>query len=293
MSFNNKNLIITLLSLCTFQTYAAQCTTETISKNNLNNFILQTQQNKAGIPKSVEMSIESPDGYIRALAQSHFSQCGELISSSVKEVKISTGPKSVFTATNDIQLNKKEFGWSIQLNANGVATDNNSRKTTQIYRQTLEGQFLLNDKGVISHAVNRAVIAATRPGDKDINTVSKIDYTFNSSGLLTSAASKGTLAIDNNTTEYSYDDNNRLLKTQSPSTIVEYSYDNEGRELSLSKTQTYFTIEKNLTTCEEWNSHGECTRANMDITITPVSRTGKQYVEKHKAVLTTKYEYWN
>jgi hypothetical protein len=74
--------------------------------------------------------------------------------------------------------------------------------------------------------------------------VSKIDYTFNSSGLLTSAASKGTLAIDNNTTEYSYDDNNRLLKTQSPSTIVEYSYDNEGRELSLSKTQTYFTIEK-------------------------------------------------
>jgi len=119
MSFNNKNLIITLLSLCTFQTYAAQCTAETISKNNLNNFILQTQQNKAGIPKSVEMSIESPDGYIRALAQSHFSQCGELISSSVKEVKISTGPKSVFTATNDIQLNKKEFGWSIQLNANG------------------------------------------------------------------------------------------------------------------------------------------------------------------------------
>ncbi|WP_340672791.1 hypothetical protein [Enterobacter roggenkampii] len=107
------------------------------------------------------------------------------------------------------------------------------------------------------------------------------------------APSKGSLAIDNYTTVYSYDDNDRLIKTESPSTIEEYTYDNEGRDLSLSKTQTYFTIEKNLTTCEEWNSHGECTRANMDTTIVPADRTGKQYVEKHKAVMTTKYEYWN
>ena len=97
----------------------------------------------------------------------------------------------------------------------------------------------------------------------------------------------------NNTIVYSYDGNHRLIKTQSPSTIEEYGYDNEGRELTLSKTQTYFTIEKNLTTCEEWNSHGECTRAIMDITITPTYRTGKQYVDKHNAVMTAKYEYWN
>jgi hypothetical protein len=65
-----------------------------------------------------------------------------------------------------------------------------------------------------------------------------------------------------------------LIKTQSPSAIEEYAYDNEGRDLSLSKTQTYFTIEKNLTTCEAWNSHGECTRANMDIMIVPVRSDG-------------------
>jgi hypothetical protein len=92
--------------------------------------------------------------------------------------------------------------------------------------------------------VNRSIIAATKPGDKDKTTVGAIDYVFNSSGLLARVVSKGSLAIDNYTTVYSYDDNDRLIKTESPSTIEEYTYDNEGRDLSLSKTQTYFTIEK-------------------------------------------------
>jgi hypothetical protein len=211
----------------------------------------------------------------------------------MEEVKTSIGQKTAFTATSEVQLNKTEIGWRIQLNSNGIIADKNSKKTTQVYRQTLKGVYQLNDKGIISHAVSRSIIAATKPEDKDKTAMSTIDYTFNSSGLLASAASKGSMVIDNNTVVYSYDVNHRLIKTQSPSTIEEYGYDNEGRELTLSKTQTYFTIEKNLVTCEEWNSHGECTRANMDITITPTDRTGKQYVDKHNAVMTAKYEYWN
>jgi hypothetical protein len=293
MSFNNKNLFITLLSLCTFQTYAAQCTAEILAKNKLNNYILVSQQTRTGIPKSVSITNDSPDGYLRTSVQNNFSQCGELIGGRMEEVKTSIGQKTVFTATSEVQLNKTEFGWRIQLNSNGVIADKNSQKTTQVYRQTLEGVYLLNDKGIISHAVSRSIIAATKPEDKDKTAMSTIDYTFNSSGLLASAASKGSMAIDNNTVVYSYDVNHRLIKTQSPSTIEEYGYDNEGRELTLSKTQTYFTIEKNLATCEEWNSHGECTRANMDITITPTDRTGKQYVDKHNAVMTAKYEYWD
>ena len=293
MSFNNKKLLITLLSLCTFQTYAAQCTAETFAKNKLNNFILLSEPTRTEIPKSVSITIDSPDGYLRTSVQSNFSQCGELIGGRMKEVKTSTGQKAVFTATSEIQLNKTEFGWRIQVDSNGVIADKNSQKTTQAYRQTLEGMYLLNNKGIISRAVNRSVIAATKPEDKDKTVVATIDYAFNSSGLLASAASKGSMAIDNNTIVYSYDGTHRLIKTQSPSTIEEYGYDNEGRELTLSKTQTYFTIEKNLTTCEEWNSHGECTHANIDITITPTDRTGKQYVDKHNAVMTAKYEYWN
>ncbi|VXC97970.1 conserved exported hypothetical protein [Enterobacterales bacterium 8AC] len=293
MSFNNKNLFITLLSLCTFQTYAAQCTAETFAKNKLNNFILLSQQTRTEIPKSVSITIDSPDGYLRTSVQSNFSQCGELIGGRMKEVKTSTGQKTVFTATSEVQLNKTEFGWRIQVDSNGAIADKNSQKSTQVYRQTLEGMYQLNDKGIISHAVNRSIIAATKAGDKDKTTVGTIDYVFNSSGLLAKAVNKGSLTIDNNTTVYSYDGNDRLIKTQSPSTIEEYAYDNEGRELSLSKAQTYFTIEKNLTTCEEWNSHGECTRANMDIMIVPADRTDKQYVDKHKAVMTAKYEYWN
>lgn len=293
MSFNNKNLFITLLSLCTFQTYAAQCTAETLAKNKVNNFILTNQQTTTGIPKSVSITTNSPDGYLRASVQSNFSQCGELTGGRMEEVKTSIGQKTVFTATSQVQLNKTEFGWRIQLNSNGVIADKNSQKTTQAYRQTLEGGYQLNDKGIISRAVSRSIIAATKPEDKDKTAMSTIDYTFNSSGLLASAASKGSMAIDNNTVVYSYDVNHRLIKTQSPSTIEEYGYDNEGRELTLSKTQTYFTIEKNLATCEEWNSHGECTRANIDITTIPTDRTGKQYVDKHTAVMTAKYEYWN
>lgn len=244
MSFNNKNLFITLLSLCTFQTYAAQCTLETLAKNKLNNFILLGQQARAETPKSVSVTIDSPDGYLRTSLQSNFSQCGELISSHMKEVKASTGQNGVFTAISDIQLNKTEFGWRIQVDSNGVIADKNSQKTTQIYRQTFEGMYQLNSKEIISRAINRSVFEVTKPGDKDKTAVGTIDYTFNSSGLLASAVSKGSMAIDNNTIVYSYDDNYRLIKTQSPSTIEEYGYDNKGRELTLSKTQTYFTIEK-------------------------------------------------
>ena len=293
MSFNNKYLFITILSLCTFQTYAAQCTAETFAKNKLNNFILLNQQTRTEIPKSVSITVDSPDGYLRTSFQSSFSQCGELIGGRMKEVKTSTGQKTVFTTTSEMQLNKTEFGWRIQLDSNGVIADKNSRKITQVYRQTIEGIYQLNDKGIINRAVSRSVIAATKPEEKDKTAVGTIDYAFNSSGLLASAASKGNMAIDNNTIIYSYDGNHRLIKTQSPSTIEEYGYDSKGRELILSKTQTYFTIEKTLVTCEEWNSHGECTHANMDITITAADRTGKQYVDKHNAVMTAKYEYWN
>ncbi|MEM6049461.1 hypothetical protein AAH450_02610 [Erwinia sp. P7711] len=293
MSFNNKKLFITLLSLCTFQTYAAQCTAEILAKNKLNNFILSSQQTRTGIPKSISITIDSPDGYLRASIQSNFSQCGELIGGRMEEVKTSTSQKTVFTATSESQLNKTEFGWRIQLDSKGLVADKNSQKTTQVYRQTLEGIYQLNDKGIISRAVSRSVIAATKLEDNDKTAVSTIDYAFNSSGLLASAASEGSMAIDNNTVVYSYDVNHRLIKSQSPSTIEEFGYDNEGRELTMSKTQTYFTIEKNLATCEEWNSHGECISANMDITITPTDRTGKQYVNKHNAVMTAKYEYWN
>lgn len=293
MSFNYKTLFITFLSFCAFQTHAAQCTAESFAKNKLNTFILLNQQIKTEVPKSIEATIDSPDGYVRVSARSNFSQCGELISGSLKEVKTSTGPKTVFTANSEVQLNKTEFGWRIQMETNGVIADNNSQKTMQLYRQTLEGMYQLNDKGIISHAVNRSIIAATKPEDKDKTTVGTIEYVFNSSGLLARTVNKGSLAIDNYTLVYNYDGNHLLIKTQSPSTIEEYSYDNEGRELSLSKTQKYFTIEKTLTTCEKWNSHGECVRANMDITIAPADQTGKQYVHKHKAVMTTKYEYWN
>ncbi|WP_318356866.1 hypothetical protein [Enterobacter sp.] len=293
MPFNNKKLFITLLFLCTFQTYAAQCTEEVFTKNKLNNFILLSQQTRTEIPKSVSITIDSPDGYLRTSVQSNFSQCGELVGGRMTEVKTSAGQKTILTTTSEVQLNKTEFGWRIQVDSNGVIADKNIQKTTQVYRYTLEGLYKLNDKGIISRVVNRSVIAATKPEDKDKTAVSTIDYTFNSSGLLASATSKGSMAIDNNTTVYSYDDNHRLIRTQSPSTIEEYGYDNEGRELTVSKTQTYFTIEKQLTNCEEWNSHGECTRANMDITITPTDRTGKQFVNKHSALMTAKYDYWN
>lgn len=293
MSFNNKKLLITLLSLCTFQTYATQCTTETFAKNQLNNFILLNEPTRTEVPKSVSITIDSPDGYLRTSVQSNFSQCGELISGHMKEVKTSTSQNGVFTATSDIQLNKTESGWRIKVDSTGVIADKNSQKIKQIYRQTLEGMYLLNDKGILSRAVNRSVIAATKPENKDKTAFSTIDYAFNSLGLLASATSKGSMPIDNYTIVYSYDSNHRLIKTQSPSTVEELSYDNEGRELTLSKTQTYFTIEKKLTTCEQWNSHGACTQANVNITITPTDQTGKQYVDKHNAVMTAKYEYWN
>ena len=293
MSFINKSLFITLLSICTFQAYAAQCSAETFAKNKLNNFILVGQQTRTEIPKSVSITVESHDGYLRTSVQSNFSQCGELIGSRMKQVMTSTGPKAVFTATSEMQLDKEEFGWRLQLDSNGVTVDKNIQKPTQAYRQTLEGTFQLNDKGVITRAVNRSVIAAAKTGDKDKIAVSTIDYAFNASGLLESATSKGSMAIDNNTIIYSYDSNHRLIKSQSPSTIEEYGYDNEGRELTLNKTQAYFTIEKKMITCEQWNSHGECIRANIDITIAPIDRTGTPSVHKHNAIMTAKYEYWN
>ncbi|WP_233267970.1 hypothetical protein [Pantoea agglomerans] len=128
MSFNNKNLFLPSYPSAHFQTYATQCKAEILAKNKVNNFILTSQQTRTEIPKSVSITTNSPDGYLRTSVQSNFSQCGELIGGRMEEVKTSMGQKTVFTATSEVLLNKTELGWRIQLNSNGFIADKNSQK---------------------------------------------------------------------------------------------------------------------------------------------------------------------
>ena len=119
-------------------------------------------------------------------------------------------------------------------------------------------------------------------------------YTLNTTGALTRSENKSNPAIENYRTEYEYDTHHRLTKRYTPNVVDEYVYDDAGRQLTRTNTETYYTIEKTVNTCKEWDTNGECIRADIDITISsPDNDKGKAFEYKHKAAMTATYEYWN
>lgn len=294
MPIYNKSFCVAVLALCSFHARAEQCSPESVNKNKTNNFILLQQQINGAIPKTIETRIESPDGYIRTTINASYNRCGELLGGSMLEVKTATYPQSVLVITSAIKLSKADYGWRILVDGKGIGTDKRNQKSTLLFRHNVEGMYLLNKKGIISKAVNRGTITATTPGEKDRTSMGTILYTLNTTGALTRSENKSNLAIENYRTEYEYDTHHRLTKRYTPNVVDEYVYDDAGLQLTWTNTETYYTIEKTVNTCKEWDTNGECIQADIDITISsPDNDKGKAFEYKHKAAMTATYEYWN
>ncbi|WP_345830938.1 hypothetical protein AAGR08_22880 (plasmid) [Pantoea sp. BRR-3P] len=290
MAIIKASALLSLLSLFAFDASSAECSPQQVQNNKMNNFILFDEQPSADTPKAIEITIESRDGFIHSSVSAIFSRCGELIKADfANEKNYQTGSR-VLTATYSAEINKKEYGWKTNLQFDNAMTDKDSKKRTELFSQQVEGVVLLGKNGVISKSGER--FEAMTGNLKQIG-VANTSYRFDASERLLITDRRSNLRSDNAKTVYEYDARGRLLQKRSASVLDIYSYDQTGRELSLTSTATYFTIEKTVTTCQEWNEFGKCTLAHQRITITtPNARSGVNSIQKHDAILKTSISYW-
>lgn len=290
MAMIKASVLLSLLSLFAFDASSAECSPQQVQSNKMNNFILFDEQPSADTPKTMKLTIESRDGFIHSSVSAIFSRCGELIKAEfAKEKNYQTGSR-VLTATYSAEINKKEYGWKTNLKFDNAMTDTDSKKKTELFSQQVEGVILLGKNGVISKSGERF---EAMTGNLNQIGVANTSYRFDATGRLLSTDRRSNLRSDNAKTIYEYDASGRLLQKRSASVLDIYSYDQSGREFSLTSTATYFTIEKTVTTCQEWNELGKCILAHQRITITtPNAKSGVSSVQKHDAILKTSITYW-
>ncbi|WP_455846448.1 hypothetical protein [Pantoea agglomerans] len=129
--------LLSLLSLFAFDASSAECSPQQVQNNKMNNFILFDEQPSAGTPKSMELTIESRDGFIHSSVSAIFSRCGELIKAEfAKEKNYQTGSR-VLTATYSAEINKKEYGWKTNLKFDNAMTGTDSKKKTEFLASKL------------------------------------------------------------------------------------------------------------------------------------------------------------
>ncbi|MHC9060901.1 hypothetical protein [Pantoea sp. y20] len=251
--------LLSFLSLFAFDASSAECSPQQVQNNKMNNFILFDEPPSADTPKSMELTIESRDGFIHSSVSAVFSRCGESIKAGfAKEKNYQTGSR-VLTATYSADINKKEYGWKTNLKFDNAMTDTDSKKKTEPFSQRVEGVILLGKNRVISKSGERF---EAMTGNLNQIGVAKTSYRFDATGRLLRTDRRSTLRSDNAKTIYEYDASGRLLQKRSASVLDIYSYDQSGREFCLTSTATYFTIEKTVTTCPEWNKLGNCRLAH-------------------------------
>lgn len=290
MAIIKASALLCLLSIFAFDASSAECSPQQVQNNKMNNFILFDEQPSADTPKAMDLTIESRDGFIHSSVSAIFSRCGELIKAEFsKEKNYQTGSR-VLTATYSAEINKKEYGWKTNLKFHNAMTDLYSKKKTEFFSQQVESVILLGINGVISKSGDRF---EAMTGNQHQLGVAITSYRFDATGRLLSTDRRSNLRSDNAKTDYEYDVSGRLLQKRSASVMDIYSYDQTGRELSLTSTATYFTEEKTVTTCQEWNGLGKCTLTHQRITITtPNAKSGVSSVQEHDATLKTSITYW-
>lgn len=290
MEIIKASALLSLLSLFAFDASSAECSPLQVQNNKINNSILFDDQPSADTPKTIEITIESRDGFIHSSVSAIFSRCGELIKAEfAKEKNYQTGSR-VLTATYSAEINKREYGWKTNLKFDNAMTDKDSKKRTELFSQQVEGVIVLGKNGVISKSGERFEAMTRNPNHIGVANTS---YRFDATRRLLITDRRSNLRSDNAKTVYEYDATGRLLQKRSASVLDIYSYDQTGRELSLTSTATYFTIEKTVTTCQEWNEFGKCILAHQRITITtPNAKSGVNSIQKHDAILKTSISYW-
>jgi len=279
-----------LLSLSLSSSYGSECSPDQIKKNKINNFIILDQSPLVKTPKHIDMITDSTDDYIHSKNAVDFNACGELISSTSSLVKKTAGKNSTIISTQESTMRKTDYGLNALYTFNLSATDTTTQKNSVLFDVKGESLYTQNKQGVLDKSHDRATTSL--PSGQKVVSVANTTYTLNSDNVLTHMSRKSTLANDSMDMAYKYDASNRLIEKKSEKDLYEYTYDAQGRELSMTQTTTYFTVEKTVITCKEWNEFGQCTLSNQHITETSKNKkTGDEIITTHDAISKMSYTY--
>lgn len=288
-----RSTTLTLLSTLTFLTFHAQaaaCSAQQVRQNQYNTLILTEQMPSAGIPKTIEYSLKSADGFAQGSAIFHFSRCGALTEASITQRRNYVTAKSTMEVFYSLSLQQQDYGWRSALVFDNSLTDSATQKKTPLFKQQLQGVYLLDRAGIIRQAGDR--MEMTVGGELQVgNAITQ--YVRNAAGQLVRVQRRSNILADNSTTTLAYDDAGHLISQKSAAQESHYRFDESGREISLSSVQIYATIEKAETTCQQWNQYGQCTLAKRQITlITPGEGAKKDIVRQHNLTFKTDYTFW-
>ncbi|EPL6275170.1 hypothetical protein N6147_001816 [Proteus mirabilis] len=264
------------------------CPKDSASVNAFNNFILYDESIANDPLKEASVKTISKNGYLTGDMKVTFDNCGALLTLEGREIKKSENNGRVLISDSRVNLTKAVKDWDYEYVFKMMIVDENGEKS-DLMQQKMKGKYETDETGKINKATD---VSDVEFADESVTGKSETSIVVNKDGKLSELKRRSTLNEDNSTKKYFYDQNGRLIKTETDSGSDEFFYDEAGRELSMKSIKALFTAELSTTTCKEWNEHGRCTKAELNAATVFKGENGKENkIVKNHADILFNYKY--
>ncbi|KQN53052.1 hypothetical protein [Erwinia sp. Leaf53] len=228
------------------QAMAAPCTGVNAQVNENNNIILLGGTSKGPI-KQVVIGEFGKDVNVQKRLLAQFDRCGVLSVADMTYDK-QDGRTLLKLVQKIVRVSD---GWQMSYNISlSVLKDG---RPVEVSRKQGEASYLTGRSGGITSASDAFILQ----GEKGFTTSV---YAFDRQRRLVSGWSRGSDALSNDETHYSWSDTHQLTGIQSGQTTTTLRYDAQGRELQMSQRRTDpFSQETTVDTCQLWDDRGNCT----------------------------------
>lgn len=274
----------------TSQANEPDCPKDAASVNAFNNFILYDESITNDPLKEIKAQTTSKDGYLTGDVNVILDDCGALLTLEGTEIKKSENNGRVLIADSRVNIKKAVKDWDYEYVFKMTIIDENGVES-ELMQQKMKGKYQTDETGRINKAVDTSEIEYA---DENMTGKSETSFVINKDGKLSELKRLSTLNNDNSTKKYFYDQNGRLIKTETDTGSDEFFYDETGRELRIKSIKALFTNELSTTTCNAWNDYGRCTKAELNAaTVFKGKNSNENKVVKNQADISFDYKYQN
>lgn len=290
MKFITKAVLVCVALPCSSIAVAAACSSEQIAVNQVNASILVDQTPSFVVPKSINMLIESKDGFMQGKGAFTFDHCGGLLQADIVQGRNEKAPKGILTTIFSMHASRREYGWDTVMTFRNSFTETLTEKNTLFVNAQIKGAYLVNSKGAIEKSGD---ITEGIYGTLKQTSTAMTHYQYNAKGQIVSAKRTSSLKSDRTFTHFNYNAAGQLTGKQSASRKSEYSYDKSGRLAKEISIQFFSTTEKAVTRCLKRDKFDQCINAVEHVTIIiPDNAGGKDQIEEHDVNVNRSYIYW-
>lgn len=149
MKFITKAVLVCVALPCSSIAVAAACSSEQIAVNQVNASILVDQTPSFVVPKSINMLIESKDGFMQGKGAFTFDHCGGLLQADIVQGRNEKAPKGILTTIFSMHASRREYGWDTVMTFRNSFTETLTEKNTLFVNAQIKGAYLVNSKGAI------------------------------------------------------------------------------------------------------------------------------------------------